>query len=388
MTDCTLPPMENLQISPQVIAWAASRMGLPLDQFASKISKRNPGKIKEGKLTESQALRIAKEARIKLGDLFLSKPPAPPKLPIADFRTTQTSDPLSDDFFETFRDIEFKQDWYRDYLEKEDADPLPFIGKYADRKKSVQAIALDIRETLGVDRQLVSTVTTPDQLYAQWVARAEAAGILVFKNGVVGNSTRRTLSVSEFRGFVISDTLAPVIFINGNDAPAAWLFTLAHELAHLWLGESGVSDVSPVSQNAQEVLCNRIAAEALVPVGDFVAFWEGLKSAPLSQALQAGRQEFKVSELVLARRALDSDFISHKQYQEIYLINRERAKTKSGGGGDFYLTHKIRNSKTFTNRVANLAANGKISFREAGHLLRVSPNRVMTIYKKSHAIPA
>lgn len=378
--------MERLQISPEVIAWAADRTGLPLDQFASKISKKNPEQVKSGTLTEPQALRIAKEARIKLGDLFLNRPPAPPKLPIADFRTTQASDPLSEDFFETFRDIEYKQDWYREYLEQEDAEPLPFVGKFSGQKTAAEKIALDIRKTLGISRDLIASMTTSDQLYSRWVTQVETAGVLVFKNGIVGNNTRRTLSVSEFRGFVISDKLAPVIFINGNDAPAAWLFTLVHELAHLWLGESGVSDVNPKSQNAQEALCNRVAAEALVPMTDFATFWEGNKGASLSQTLYLGKLEFKVSELVIARRALDSNFISHGQYQEIYATHKEKAKAQKNGGGDFYLTHKIRNSKKFTIRIATLAAHGKISFREAGQLLHVSPNRIMTVYKKSRAI--
>ncbi|HMM61712.1 MAG TPA: ImmA/IrrE family metallo-endopeptidase, partial [Candidatus Rifleibacterium sp.] len=74
------------------------------------------------------------------------------------------------------------------------------------------------------------------------VERSEQAGIIILRSGKVGNNTHRTLDVKEFRGFVIYDELAPFIFINGADAKAAQIFTLVHELAHVWLGASGVSN--------------------------------------------------------------------------------------------------------------------------------------------------
>lgn len=378
--------MDRLQFSPQVIEWAASRMGLTLHELAHKISKRNPEKILEGELTEPQAIKISKKARIRLGDLFLEAPPLPPSLPIADFRTLQQPEPLSDDFFETFRDIEFKQSWYREYLEDIGAEPLSFIGSFSGKKSGPAVIASSMRSTLKLDSIVIDAVRSSEELYSHWVTRAEAAGVLVFKNGVVGNNGHRKLSVGEFRGFVICDQLAPVIFINGNDAAAAWLFTLAHELAHLWLGQSGVSDVSPQSKNPQEILCNEIAAELLVPSEQFAAFWRQNTGRMAGEIFRLGRLQFKVSELVIARRALDAKLIPLSEYQQVYRQTCESARKKKSSGGDFYVTHKVRNSKVFSAKVAGLAATGAISFREAGRLLHISPSKVMAVYKKSRAI--
>nr|WP_240950831.1 ImmA/IrrE family metallo-endopeptidase [Collimonas pratensis] len=210
-------------------------------------------------------------------------------------------------------------------------------------------------------------------------AKAEAVGILVFKNGIVGNNTRRPLSVKEFRGFVISDQFVPAIFINGLDASAAWVFTLAHELAHIWLGESGISDISANSEDKHERFCNAIAAEILIPSERFLALWNGVEGND-DIKIDYVRAHVKVSTYVIARRALEMGKISYDYYSQLYRRVSEDGKNKGKSGGNFYNTFPLRNSKKFTEFVTSLAVRGEISFREAGNLLNTNPNTVMTFH--------
>ena len=138
--------------------------------------------------------------------------------------------------------------------------------------------------------------------------RAEDIGVLVIRSSVVENNNYRKLSVSEFRGFAISDSLAPLVFINGQDAKAAQIFTLAHELAHLWVGASGVSNPdyrrATTQQMAEtEQVCNSAAAETLVPASDFLGRWR--TGRPVELNLQSLAEHYRVSSLVVSPTGFD-----------------------------------------------------------------------------------
>jgi Zn-dependent peptidase ImmA (M78 family) len=378
---------QALQLSPSVLSWAAAQAGSSLRDVAQRVSARAADRIERGELTATQASKFAKEAGVPFGYLFLLEPPAERRaLPIADFRTLPDQHPLTKDFYDVFDDVEFKQAWYREYLQREVAQPLPFVGRFKGRHVNVETVAEDIRDALKLDRPGAVGLNAED-LYSYLVAKVEAVGILVFKNGIVGNNTHRPLSASEFRGFVINDDLAPVIFVNGADAPAAWPFTLVHELAHVWLGESGISDSAPMSHNKHEALCNAIAAEVLVPQKEFATAWANTTGTAVER-INRLRQQFRVSGLVIARRALDERLITRETFEALYQEARKRASGKDKGGGDFYLTLAVRNSKSFARKVAALATSGGISFREAGQLLNTNPNNVAIFHAKQRALPA
>ena len=379
--------MHKLQFSLPVLDWAAAEAGLSFVALAEKLGKRSVDEILQGRLTEPQAEKFAQMVKIPLGYLFMTEPPRPRQVDVADFRAVVAPVALSRDFFDVFDDVRYKQDWYRDYLEGIGAAPLEFVGKFMSGRTDVRRVACDIRQALRLDEVDREHLRSPDDLYAALVERCERLGILVFKNGIVGNNTHRPLSVDEFRGFVLSDPLAPVVFINGADAPAAWAFTLAHELAHIWLGDSGISDAQPNTGNAKEALCNAVAAEVLVPQALFEEFWAGLDPKQSdAQRIAAGRRYFRVSELVIARRALDLELIERHIYDQLYDDSRRRVRLN--GGGDFYRSVNVRNSKKFTDRVASLAMSGMMSFREAGRLLNVAPAKIAVLYQKNRALPA
>jgi Zn-dependent peptidase ImmA (M78 family) len=377
---------DSVHLSPQVLDWAASQIGSTLEEFANRISKRRASRIVDGMLTSSDAIKFAKATGVPLGYLFLGRPPPPRTLPVADFRTLPEAHPLGRDFFNVFDDIEYKQSWYREYLSAAGAERLPFVGKFKGRTPSAKAVAVDMRQVLAMTESSTALLRTADDHFAMLASKCEGVGVLVFKNSVVGNNTKRPLSVKEFRGFAVADSLAPVIFVNGADAPAAWVFTLAHELAHLWMGDSGVSDVDPSASNADERFCNAVAAEFLVPAARFKEVWASSEGLEASAKIDHARRYFRVSTLVVARRALELALISASAYTAIYKQAVHHAKKRGEGGGSFYRTLAIRNSKKLSQRVASLAVSGSLSLREAGRLLNTNPNNVVKFYAKQNPL--
>jgi hypothetical protein len=102
----------------------------------------------------------------------------------------------------------------------------------------------DIAERLSFESE-IRPETQASQFLRAFVRQVEAIGILVMRNGIVRQATNRSLDVEEFRGFSIADPMAPVVFVNNADSNAAQAFTLAHELAHIWIGRGGISDADP-----------------------------------------------------------------------------------------------------------------------------------------------
>jgi Zn-dependent peptidase ImmA (M78 family) len=372
--------METLQISPNILRWAADQRGLSLDALVDLLG--TPSKHDDfaaGKLSIAQAEKLAKKTHIPFGYFFLDTPPATTQRGIPDLRQLPNHEPLSIDFFDVLDDVLRKQQWYQEYLQEQGVQKLDFVGKYPFKTNlPAERVAADIQHTLGIINHERKQCKTTSDFFTLLSAKAESIGILVFKNGIVKNNTRRGLSVNEFRGFAIADPLAPVIFINGRDSEAAWIFTLAHEIAHIWLGESGVSDLPANQQksgNTLEVYCNRVAAELLTPKTQFLDAWEHA-AEPKFDALS---KAFKVSRLVIARRAFDLGKIDWTTYQKIAEASN---KQKASSGGDSYRNYPLRNSKRLTRAIVSTAMSGGMMLREAASLLNMKPDTVMELSKR------
>ena len=200
--------------------------------------------------------------------------------------------------------------------------------------------------------------------------RVEDIGVLVNVNGVVGNNTHRKLNVTEFRGFVLVDEFAPLIFVNVADAKAAQMFTLAHELAHIWYGASAIFDLQNLhpADGGIERLCNVVAAEFLVPREEIVNFWHQVRD--VADKFQLLARHFKVSEIVAARRALDLALVTKAEFFEYYEERREVDFQGRGAssGGDFYANQSFRIGRRFAEAVIRATAEGKLLYSEAYRL--------------------
>jgi Zn-dependent peptidase ImmA (M78 family) len=189
----------------------------------------------------------------------------------------------------------------------------------------------------------------------------------------VGNNTHRKLDVNEFRGFVLNDNYAPLIFVNAADYKSANMFTLAHELVHVWINQEGVSNLNfrtlEANDNEIEIYCNKVAAELLVPENELRALWMNTKT--VKEPFQFLARQFKVSPLVAARRALDLEFITRDAFFaffEAYRVDERRKREKKSDGGDFYNTQNVRVGKRFATAVIRATKESHLLYREAYQL--------------------
>lgn len=321
--------------------------------------------------TFKQLEDFAKATLTPFGAFFLPEPPVE-KLPIPDFRTIADRRPrrASAALLETLYQMQRRQEWMRDFLIEEGADPLPFVGTVTLASSPVAA-AESIRRAMGMSDGWA-------QVHANWTAAllglrraVEDTGVLVVVNGVVGNNTHQALDPEEFRGFVLCDRHAPLIFLNGADSKSAQMFTLAHELAHLWLGKDGVFNLPDMQPSDDEVerFCNRVAAEVLVPSRELDSCWLEAQASGDPFALLARR--FKVSPMVAARRALDHGSISRVRFYEFltaYRAEEQKRQQRKSSGGDFYRTQEVRVGHRFGGAVVRAVRAGKLLYQDAYRL--------------------
>jgi len=238
----------------------------------------------------------------------------------------------SAELIDLLNDIILKQQWYRDYLLEQGSPRLAFLGRFSTRDATDQ-VAENIREVLHIDAPLRESCHGPDEFLAALVRNAEASGVLVMRSGIVASNTHRRLSVKEFRGFAISDPIAPLVFINASDSRTAQIFTVAHEIAHVWVGSSGISnenlrDLEIAGNNAIERFCNAVAAEVLTPGTEFSEAWD--EHGAIEENVIFTARRFKVSRVVILRRAFDLGRISRKQYVQQYEIEMQTTRGTSG----------------------------------------------------------
>ena len=232
--------METILVKPELIRWARKRSGLTVEELQHKFPKFSQWESGDAEPTLRQVENIAKATFTPLGYFFLPSPPVE-TLPIPDFRTVGDVpiDRPSPNLFDTLHDMQRRQDWMRDEVIENGQDKLNFVR--SGKGLSVLELAGKIRETLGLSDGWSERCTAWEEALRELRNAVERLRILVAITGVVGLNNRRSLDPQEFRGFVLCDDYAPLIFVNGADSKSAQMFTLAHELAHLWLGEDGNS---------------------------------------------------------------------------------------------------------------------------------------------------
>jgi len=363
--------MNRVAVSPQLIRWAQERSGLDVAGLVGRFPKLPQWESGELQPTYHQLEEFARATLTPFGLFFLPEPPTE-RLPVPDFRTLRDERPRrpSSALLETIYQMQRRQEWMRDYLLEEGAERLDFIGTVTLGSSPVAA-AESMRRTLGMEGGWANRHSTWTEALLALRRAAEDAGILVVINGIFGNNTSQKLDPEEFRGFVLSDAHAPLIFINGADFKSAQMFTLAHELAHLWLGRDGVFDLPDLEPSEDEVeqFCNRVAAEFLIPGDELESGWSEVKG--MREPFQALARRFKVSPMVAARRALDLGLVDRRDFLwflKDYEQDERRKGLKKSSGGDFYKTQEGRVGHRFGSAVVRAARAGKLLYQDAYRL--------------------
>ncbi len=363
--------MTRVEVAPRVLEWAKERAGLSDEELNQAFPRYREWLTQAIKPTLRQLEGFAAKAQVPVGYLFLTEPPDEP-LPIADYRTHHDRgvSRASPELFDTLHSMILRQAWMRDYLFEIGAKPLPFVGSMTTQD-GIFRVVQAMRSTLGLETGWARQYANWTKAFRGLLETCETVGILFSVNGVVDNNTHRRLDPAEFRGFVLVDPYAPLIFINGADAKSAQMFTLAHELAHLWVGRSSLFDLPALEArgNDVEIFCNRVAAEFLVPETELRQHWSVAGEG--AAAFDSLAQLFKVSPLVIGRRALDLGLIEAKAFFAFYQqrVQQERKKPEGEGGGNFYATQRFRLGKPFAAAVVRSARGGRLLYRDAYQLL-------------------
>ncbi len=373
-------PTVRLSVQPTLIDWACERSGLAQDALERKFADLPKWRSGEKDPTERQLRDFAAATFTPFGHFFGDSPP-PDELPIGDFRVRGGSAPArpSPHLLDTIYLCQRQQAWYTDHLTAMGEPNLEWVGsEQVGNDPSAAAHRFATLANLGVETR--ADARSWEEALRDVRERAEAAGVLVMVNGVVGNNTHRKLNHDEFSGFALSDPVAPLVFVNNADYKASQMFTFAHEFGHLLLGESGVSDDSVGVEGTpdNEAWCDRFAAELLVPADDLRREL-GSTAETHEGDLQRLARHYKVSSLVILRRLRTADLISAADYGRLFEHERARfeawrsaQREQSSSGGNFYNTFFQRTGRSFAYAVVASTLEGQTGYKEMSDLLGIS----------------
>jgi Zn-dependent peptidase ImmA (M78 family) len=371
----------EINIGTNIITWAIDRAGYDLMDFSLKFPKVKDWLDEKKKPTIKQLEAFSRKVHLPFGYLFLKEPPIE-NLPIPFYRTFNTQETkVSINVYDTILLIQQRQDWLREYLKDNEIEPLSFVGKYRNRQNYIEIVE-DIRKILNLNNEWASTFQRWEDTLEHLTKKIEEIGIILNYNGVVGNNTTRPIKVDDCRGFVLVDEMAPFMFINSADSKAAQLFTIVHELAHIWIGHSAGFDFRQLqpSNDPVELLCDKIAAEFLVPKDSFNRIWQGNQ-----KDIRLVARYFKVSEIVVARRALDLGKINKTEFFNFYnnyISQLHLKKENQSSRGDFYATTKKRLSLKFASHINQAVKSNNLLYRDAYKLTGLRGNTYQTFFNK------
>ena len=364
--------VHRVEVKPELLRWACNRSGRSVEEIRKRPNLKKIDAWLKNELdpTFRQLEEFARATYTPIGYFFLETPPVE-ELPVTDFRTIGdlAVEQPSPNLLDTLYMCQRRQDWYGNEIRTAGGKPLGFVGSLTIDDDAVLA-AENISDALGFDFERRRQEQTRTGSLKHFIEQIDALGVLVMVSGVVGNNTTRKLDEEEFLGFALSDPVAPLVFINGTFSKSVQIFTLAHEVAHIWLGQSGVSNnkVARRPDDRTERWCDQVAAELLVPSREIQKAFN--PTSELSAEIIRLARHFKVSTLVVLRRIHDTGNLDTDDFWSAWrkeLVRLRRNQT--GKGGNYYLSAGSRTSKRFARVLAVSTLEGRTTFTEALRLM-------------------
>lgn len=307
----------------------------------------------------------------------------PPEQP--DFRTLQKEGLRTSDFGRNLRrlinEVLRRQRFVIEHSSFWELPHLNWVGSAEMDSTEPEALGHQVREQLGVSiEQQASFHSTRDAMQAWTKAAEERAGVFVCQ---ASNQIGSQVEVREMRGFSLVHEVAPFAVVNARDAEAGRIFTLFHEMAHLWIGRGGVSGYAGLSTRALqdrsslEAYCDEAAASALMPRLEFRDAWREVVRDPRNERLRNLSSRFTVSSEAVAVRAAKSKLMPWSEYHEFRASRQpeavSRTSKRSSSGGNFYRTHLRNIGERYARLVLGSWIEGQIQLREAADYLGLRP---------------
>jgi Zn-dependent peptidase ImmA (M78 family) len=372
----------EIPINREILSWAVAKVQYPRERLAKDFPKYEEWLSLSVQPTFRQLEAFAKKTRIPFGYLFLKAAPKEQIFPIPFFRTiADESQSFSSELRAIVLELQNRQEWLKEYLMDSKEKALPFVGKFRN-DRNVASIVNDMRIVLGLGKEWGSHCKNWEDALTKLTDVLEANRINVISTSILGNSTKRQIEVDECRGFVLVNDYVPFLFVNSKDSKSARMFTIAHELAHIWIGESAAFDLRRMApaNNETEKLCDKIAAEFLVPANSLENYWKEEKGYENLARI------FKVSQIVIARRLLDLGHIDKRTFFEFYDEYMRREYTQQSEHiVDPYFVYRNRIGRILTKYIAYAVKEGSLLYRDAYRLTGLPGDTFNEFIRKFHS---
>lgn len=384
------------KVNPHVLVWARKSAGLSEEEAAKKLGLSGPDRLKalesgDRDPSRRQLTNMSEKYRRPLLTFYLPSRPRESDRG-QDFRTLPEGQEAGSEALldALLRDVHARQGLVRAALEEAEEDvPLPFVGS-ASMGDGVDSLVNFMRSILGFSTKNFRNQNTIDDAFAVLRAATEKVGVFVLLMGNLG--THHTdIDARIFRGFALADDVAPFIVINEKDSRAAWSFTLLHELAHVFLGQTGISGYDGEAE--VEKFCDTVAARFLLDPAELgaISVQEAASLEELAEQINIFAGHRNLSRKMVAYNLLRSNLINSKVYRNLSesfdadRLSQKIDRPKRKGSPDYYVIRRHRVGPGLVSVVKRLVSGGALTTTKAGRVLGVKPTAVSRLVDGSRA---